>query len=118
MSIYSFCEECPMRGECVGEIESIKRLSTSTAGIIGPGGKFASFEFQGGVPVGPTDLYAQYVNKNGAKSETHIFHGDSYNDAYRNSQKHAQKIGMCKDPTVTKKFLGLVSSKQCGALSD
>lgn len=108
-----FCEGCPDRGSCVGDIVAMEVLSTSTRGAIAEDGS-ASLSVEYGDPIGPTDAIVRYKDAEAGTSETVAVHGDSGTDAQNKGFEYVDRVGRCTGPSV-KKFLGIVVKRECSA---
>lgn len=109
-----FCEGCPNRGECAGDIESMQVVSSYTMGSIAADARSASFTVESGDPIGPTQATVVYKDSLGGASEAITAYGNSGSDARNDGLKHVDRIGECTNPTI-KKFLGLVVKRECSA---
>jgi hypothetical protein len=109
-----FCEECPDRGNCIGDIESMRVLSSSTQGTISADGRSAMISAEHGNPIGPTSTRVCYIDTEQGASGTITVHGNSGADAENKGFDYVDKVGRCTGP-ILKKFLGIVVKRECSA---
>ena len=109
-----FCEGCPNRGNCMGDIESMDIVSTSTQGTISADRRSASFSMEYGNPIGPTDVNVRYRDAINGASEVITAHGSSGTDAQYKGFEYVDKIDRCTGPNL-KKFLGILVKRECSA---
>lgn len=110
-----FCEDCPSKGECVGEIEGSVMFSCQTTGNISSDGRRASISFEGGIPQGPTVMTVKYIDEAGRASEPITLSGATFEAAESQVSERVDAIDGCHGPLMTKRWLGFISSQQCGA---
>ncbi len=111
----NFCDTCPDKGSCLGWIEGFSILASETTGKISKNQSTASISTENGVPQGPTDMVVQYQDSEGGLSDPITIHGDSYEESQTNVVSYVNKIGRCKGPIETKKFLGFITTRTCAA---
>jgi len=111
----AFCPTCPNRGECEGPINAIVEVARYTDGNISSDGSRAYLSFESGIPQGPTSITFQYQNAEGRSSKPITVRRDSYEGAEQAVNGYAARIEECDGPRTTKKFLGLISTRQCEA---
>lgn len=110
----NFCEGCPVKGACVGEIDSMQVVSSVTEGNISDHGRFASISVEYGNPIGPTNASVRYRDSDGGASDIISVQGSSGADAQNNGFEYIDSIGRCPGPKI-KKFLGVVVRRECSA---
>lgn len=111
-----FCTDCPNKGNCEGDIESVRILNAITYGTVSNQGRTASISIERGVPQGPTDMTVQYVDANGGTSDTFVIRGNSYPNAEAKVREQLVSIGACAKPNKRRRFLGLGTKAVCGSV--
>lgn len=112
----TFCEDCPKKGTCEGEVVALNVISTRTQGTISDDRRSASISFEYGVPQGPTDMTVVYTDGKGGVSEPVIVHGGSYETAEVKAVNFVDRVEDCTEPVRTKRLLGLITTRTCAAI--
>lgn len=115
VNMAEFCEGCPNKGNCTGQIETVEVLSSVSHGTISELGNVASFSFEGGVPQEPTDMVVRYRGEAGGASESILIQGQTGSDAEAKVGRFVDKVGSCEGPSEVKRFFGLITKTVCSA---
>lgn len=111
----TFCEDCPKKERCDGEIETLEVISAITHGTR-ESSNSVSISFEYGVPQGLTDMTVVYTNGKGSVSGPVSFHGGSYESAEAQALSFVDRVGECTEPIRTKRLLGLITTRTCAAI--